>query len=415
MAARTLNKLNDIAIRKASQPALLSDGGKLYLRVTSASQKSWVFLFQWAGKGREMGLGSLRDVSLAQARVLRAAQVELLAKGINPIEAREATRAALAAKAAAPATLTLEKAAPMVLAVSGINTVKGRTNFLRSVQVHSGAMAKMALAAITTEDVLAALEPLWTTQPETADRMRKRVETVLDWAFAKGLIAAPWSNPARWGVLRFLTAKRAVTVEHRASMSYRAAGGFMATLRGLERRPVIWALEFVNLTLARNSEGRLADWSELNRDAAAWVCPAARMKMRKAHRVPLSSAAVALLDEIAGGDVWPAAGWVFPSQWKPGRAVSETSLLRVLNDIDPVATVHGIRATFKDWSLDVGGVSERIGEECLAHVVGSKTRNAYRRDDGLEARRPVMQAWADFLAVTWVDNVVPLSSGRAAA
>lgn len=414
MATRTLQKLNDLAIKARTAPGLLSDGGKLYLRVSSATQKSWVFIYQWDGRAKEMGLGSLADVSLAEARKRRQAQVDLLAAGINPIEERDRLRAAkLATLNAAPA-ITLRVAAPLVLAVSGINTDKGQANFLRSCLVHSGAMADMALQDITTDHVVTALEVYWTSQPETADRLRKRVEACWDWASAKKHVTG--ENPARLGVLKFLLERRKVRVAHRASISFKDAAKALTALRAVEGRMAALAAEWIILTAVRCSEGRLARRSEIDRAAKVWVIPAERMKMREEHRVPLSTQAMALLEKLDGLPVISDPDLLFESAMKPGVAVSDGAIRRYVGEATgDEAVTHGWRATFKDWSLDIGGVNDRVGEECLAHVIGNKTRNSYRHEDNLEGRRPVMQAWADFLAKPWVENVTPITATAARA
>lgn len=433
MAARTLNNLTDTKIRKLAKPGLYGDGGKLYLRVSSASQKSWVFLYRWNGKTVEMGLGSLQDVGLAEARDRRRLQAGILAGGRNPIEERDRARELAKAEAAKGEPLTL-KAAGAIFLDQGLGPAspRGRINFTRSVEKHAGKMTNMRLDAITTEHVLEALQPYWTAQPETADRLRKRVEAVLDWGFAKGEIAAPWSNPAAWGRLKYLLAKRDHETKPREAVTFEEAAKVVAAVRAMQDRyfggsNCTAATELTILTVLRNSECRLADWSELDRAEANWTVPGERMKMGKDHTVPLSTAAVAVLDRMVGGEQWPASGLVFPSQWKPGQAVSETSTLRVLREavvlsrgggLTGVAlrdaakaetvTLHGWRSTFKDWSIDLARFSDEIGEECLAHLVGNRTRRAYRRGDNLEGRREVMEAWATFLATEWASNVKPL-------
>lgn len=417
MASLALNKLTDTKIRKLTEAGLYGDGGKLYLRVNSAAQKSWVFLYRDpAGKTREMGLGSLQDVSLAEARRRRQLQVDLLAAGLDPIQEREKARDAARAEAAKGAPLTLKAAGAQFLSLGhGPQSERGRINFTRSIEKHAGKMSDMLVGDIRTEHVLDALAPYWNVKVETADRLRKRVEAVLDWAKGAQHISDPWANPAAWSRLKFLLAKREHEVKHREAVPTDKAAAAMATLRDLRHRyyggsNCTYAVEFVILTAVRNTEGRAAQWDELDREARVWTVPAARMKMKKEHRVPLSDAAVALLDNVAGGEAWPTDGYVFPSQWKVGQPVSVTSLLRVAREAagDEAATLHGWRSTFKDWSEEIGGFSDQIGEECLAHLVGSRTRRAYRRADNLENRRPVMEAWASFLATQWAANVRPL-------
>lgn len=426
MASRALNKLTELTIRKASKPGLYSDGGKLYLRVGSASQKSWVFLFQWGGKAKEMGLGSLRDVTLAEARRRRQTQVEILARGDNPIEVRERERAAQRAAAFASAPKTFSDCAADVIKVKGPRSELNRRKWLKSVQVDVGALAHMAPADVQTAHVVAALKPHWHRVPATADYMRQRIELVLDYAHVMGLIPTPWTNPARWdGHLEFVMERRADrVVKSRPALPYKKAGAFMAKLRASGERSDFsrWAAEWAILTATRSQEARGARWDEIDVQSKVWTIPADRMKMkaRGDFRVPLSDQAIALLDRIAPPEGMQPSPYLFPSGRYDPRVkeptVSRASLWRVVDGIagDEDASPHGFRSTFKDWSREVAKLDDILSEECLAHVVGSKVRRAYARSDNLENRRSVMQAWADFLAVEWSENVISLRDRNAA-
>lgn len=419
MARGGIEKLTSIEVKNAKS-GLLSDGGRLYLRVTSPTQKSWVYIFPWAGKSKEMGLGSLQDVGLADARKLRAAQTTLLMAGINPIAERDRLRAEARVLAAPKAAgMTLKDASNIVLELAGPKARTGRVAWVRMTQAHVGALAAKAVCDITTDDVVAALEPFWLCKPETADRMRMRLEKILGWAKVKGHIPDPWTNPARWeSHLEFLLPQRKrVTVNH-PSLPYKKAGAFMADLRAEEASMGALAAEWIILTAVRNSEGRLAQWPEIDRARRIWTVPAERMKMKKEHRVPLSDAAMAFLDRL--GQFGAAQSeFLFPSPSKPGSAISvATPIKAVLKHVETgEADVHGFRGTFKGWSLRVSGFAdaERLGEECLAHVVGNKVRNAYLHDDGVEERRAMMQAWGEFLGAAWVENVEPLNVSVPAA
>lgn len=412
---------SELAVRKLAKPGLHADGGKLYLRVGSASQKSWVFLFQWGGKTREMGLGSLQDVGLRKARELRDQWVAVLADGHNPIEVREAERAEQRRNAKADKPLSVREAAKLVVLIKGPKTEDNRRKWVRSIE-NLGALADMPPVEVQTAHVVAALLPHWHRVPVTADLMRQRLQLILDWAHVSGAIPAPWSNPARWGGhLEFLMEQRERTVTHRAALDYRKVHDFIMRLRGSNAlTPAVKnATEWALLTATRSHEARAARWEEIDLEARVWTVPAARMKLKKRgdFRVPLSDQAMAFLKRIAADA--GAEPHLFPTrEYRSVKGYPSVVSLRnaVVKFADEHATPHGFRSTFKDWSLDIGGFTDEIGEECLAHKVGNNVRNAYRRDDNLENRRRVMQAWADFLDAEWVDaaNVVPLTGRKAA-
>jgi integrase len=420
-----LANLTDVAIRKTNKPGLYADGGKLYLRVGSATQKSWVLLFQWAGKAREMGLGSLQDVGLAEARKRRLQYVQALERGENPFDLRERERAEQAAKEAAGKALTFKQCAAEVIKVRGPKAPAAQKAWLKYMQVGVGALAEMEPARITTPDVLKALAPYWHSRPAAADTVRCSMETVLDWAHVKGLIPDPWSNPARLkGNLEWLLERRDHAPGHNAALPYKKAGAWMTGLRA-----DTWgsasgrlAVEFCILTATRQGAARGARLSEIDREAKVWTVPKERNKVRKMstgkeHRVPLSDAAMAVVDKAWVNAELLGSPYLFPTRGGRGAHVSPTTMLnkvKKLSDGFGEVTIHGFRTTFKDWSREVGKVDDIHSEECLAHAVGSKVRRAYARADNLENRRPIMEAWAEFLAVEWVENVVELGSQKAA-
>lgn len=417
-----INNLTDVAVRKLAKPGLYADGGKLYLSVRSASQKSWVFVYQWGGKRKEMGLGSLQDVGLSQARELRKLWAGVLADGHNPIDVRAGERAAQGSEAAAAKVPTFAECAKAVIRVKGPTSEAEKRKWLQMMAERTGSLAKMLPADIGVADVLAALGPYWHDKPRAADRMRHGIERVLDWAQVQGFIPDPWSNPARLkGNLEWRLEQREDTRGHHASIPYKLAGKFMAKLRaGEDANEYLTrqAAEFCILTATRRSEAAGARLTEFDLEDAVWVIPAERMKMRRPHRIPLSPAALAIVERCMAKSEEIGSPFLFPSfAARDGHITPLALSMAVRSCAAGVApgTIHGFRATFKDWSLDVGGFSDALGEECLAHIVGSAVRNAYRRDDSLEGRRAVMNAWADFVAVEWADNVTSLGAARRAA
>jgi integrase len=388
-----------------------------------------VFLFRWGGKTKEMGLGSLNDITLSEARRRRQTQVEVLARGDNPIEVRERERAAAKAAETAIAPRTFADCAAEVIKVKGPKSELNKRKWLKSMQVEVGALARMYPRDIETAHVQAALKPHWHRVPATADYMRQRIELVLDYAHVVGLIPRPWSNPARWdGHLEFVMERRDDRiVKSRPALPFKEAAAFMLRLRGSDGRSDIsrWAAEWAILTATRSQEVRGARWEEIDREAKVWTVPGERMKMKRRlpdgglqpFRVPLSDQALALLDRIAPPEGVCSSPYLFPGGRRDQRVkeptVSRASLWRVVEGIagdDTDASPHGFRSTFKDWSREVARVDDILSEECLAHVIGGKVRRAYARSDNLENRRPIMQAWADFLDREWKEEAGPTAS-----
>jgi integrase len=413
MPPRTQNKLTDLQVRKAKAAGWYGDGGGLYLRIDSAGAKRWIFVFQWQAKRAEMGLGSVAEVGLGEARDARDEAKKVLRSGKNPIEERRLERERTLA-AAEVKVLTFAEWATEIAPAIAPRSKKVRKTWLSQMTKHVGRLAAKPPAQVTTDDVLASLKPYWVSRPETADKLRRRIESVLDAAKAKGHIPDPtWQNPARWrGHLDKLLERRARKVKHFAALPYKDAPAFMVRLRQMERMAAA-ALEFTILTVVRNQEGRAARRGELDREGMVWIIPAERMKgvleAKREHRVPLNDAMLAVLDRV-WPDGWPEdpAALMFPSSMKlkrpkdapNGWIMSENTLQKVVNDLGlkGVATVHGFRSTFKDWATDCTTFANEVSEEALAHLVGDDTERAYRRTDRLAKRRKLMEAWAGYLA-----------------
>ena len=400
--AKLINRLSARSVGTICVPGLHADGGGLYLNVTNNGGRHWVFIFRWLGKRREMGLGSYRDVPLALARKLATSARENLAQGIDPKALRDSERAA--AKGRAEAAVTFGTFADTYISdvEGGWRNPKHRQQWRNSLRDHAGALTNKPVADIDTDDVLGVLKPIWQTVPETASRVRGRIEKILSAAKAKGLRPRDAANPAQWrGHLEVLLPKRLrLTRGHHAAMPYAELPVFM---RKLSDRPAVAAraLEFLIFNASRTGEVLGARWREI--DGNLWTIPAERMKAGIPHTVTLSPAAVSILEEIGPGD--PQA-YVFPGQ-KPQMPLSGMSmemLLRRMN-LDQF-TVHGFRSSFKDWALNCTEFPDELSEEALAHVIGSKVRRAYRRGEALERRRKLMDAWANFLAAAPVLTIV---------
>jgi integrase len=393
--------LTSLKMARAKTPGMYPDGGGLYLqvgeRVTEHSGRSWIYRYMLRGRAREMGLGPYPLYSLAEARAKAMDARKLRHEGIDPIEARKATQ--LQAQLDAAKAMTFQQCADAYFQAhrEGWRSSKHVAQWKASIANHSKAIGSLPVQTIDTPLVLKVLEPIWTTRPETASRLRGRIEAVLDWAKVRGFRAG--ENPARWrGHLDHLLPARSKVrkVEHYAALPYAALPGFLVALREQEGI-VARALEFLVLTAARTGEVLGARWSEIDLLEKVWTVPADRMKAGRKHRVPLSARALALLEEMQScrpGDD----GFVFPGSGT-GRPLPHSALLRLLQQMrrDDL-TAHGFRATFKTWASDRTPFQNEIVEAALAHVVGGKVEQAYDRGDRFEKRRRLMDAWETFCA-----------------
>lgn len=400
--ARTIEKLSPAKVKAAKRPGLYGDGAGLALHVGPTGSKSWVLRYMIDGKAREMGLGPLHVVGLADARKLAAkARWLIRVDGVDPLEARHAERVARRQDAARG--VTFQACAAKYIAANRVGWKNAKHALQWGVSLATYAypvIGEMSVTAIDTGDVMRVLEPIWTAKPETASRVRGRVETVLDYAKAHGWRAG--ENPARWrGHLQnVLPARTKVArVEHHAALPWQDVGAFLVALRSQDDITAR-ALEFAILTAARTGEVLGACWGEVDLQAAVWTVPAARMKGGREHRVPLSDAAAGVLRDMARLRTDDSlATFVFPGpeHGKPLSSMSLFWLLRRMKRGD--VTVHGFRSSFKDWAAETGQPSD-VSEAALAHALGSKVQAAYQRGDLLERRRRLMDAWSAFCGRT---------------
>jgi integrase len=403
--ARSVNKLNARQIAALKQDGRYSDGGGLYLVVGPGASRRWTFLFRWRGKLKEMGLGSLASVPLADARQKASETRRLLNEGRNPIEHRKAEAAARQAVVTSFGTFADE----LVTGLShGFRNEKHKAQWAMTLTRYAAPLRPKTPNEITTDDVLAVLQPLWVKRPETASRLRGRIERVLDAAKAKGLRSG--ENPARWrGHLDALLSKRQkLTRGHHAAMPYGELPAFIARLRASESVSAL-ALEFTILTAARSGEVLGARWDEIDLGAKLWIVPASRMKAGREHRVPLAPRTLDILrsaEEMRTGD------YVFPGQ-RRGKPLSVMALAMVLRRAGLAdVTVHGFRSAIRDWAGNETSFTRELAEAALAHAVGDMTERAYRRGDALEKRRQLMSAWASFIEPKGASNVVSIEKAR---
>jgi len=384
---RAIHRLSARAAETISKLGRHAEGGGLYLSISSGGRRRWVFLYTWRGKIREAGLGAAGrgGVSLKDAREKAAQGRRWVKEGVDPIvrwnpsESKEVP--------------TFAKAADDFLEARGAawRNPKHKAQWAMTLTRYCDPIRNMPVIDIDTEAVLSVLKPLWTRTPETASRLRGRIEAVLDAARARGFIGRNEANPARWrGHLDKLLPKRAkLTRGHHAAMPYPEVSMFVAELR---QRPATAAraLEFCILTASRSGEALAARWEEMNLEQKIWTIPPARTKAAREHRVPLPERAVAILREVGAlrsGD------YVFPGQ-RPGRPLSSMAFEMLLRRSNSPYTAHGFRSSFRDWAGNETHFPRELAEHALAHVIGDKAEQAYRRSDALARRRELMEAWA---------------------
>jgi integrase len=372
------------------------DGRGLYLRIGPAGNKSWIYRFALGGKTRDMGLGPYPDVPLAEARERAATQRKLRLDGQDPIAARQAGQQL--EKLGAAKAMTFKACAEAYIAShrAGWKNPKHAAQWPATLAAYVYPIfGSLPVETVDLGLVMKAIEPIWSEKPETASRVRGRIESVLDWATARGHRKV--ENPARWkGHLDNLLPARSKVrrVEHHAALPYPEIADFMAKLRqrGGTAAP---ALEFAILTAARTGETIGAGWDEIDLEAKVWTVPAARMKAGREHRVPLSGAALKILERMAAtrhGD------FVFPGG-RAGRPLSNMAFLTTLRRMGHRGlTAHGFRSTFSDWCAEQTNFPSEVREMALAHAVGDKVEAAYRRGDLFQKRRALAEAWAQFCA-----------------
>jgi integrase len=417
-----INRLSDREVRTKGV-GLHADGGGLYLQVTTAKVKtpnepprllrSWIFRFWDGQRYRKMGLGSLATVSLAQARERAAEARRLREGGSDPIKTKRIQRAALAVAGAKAMTFDQCRDAYIAAHRPTWRNPKHVTQWENTLRTYATPVfGSLPVQAVDIGLVTKVIEPLWTTKPETASRLRGRIEAILDWATVRG--HRQGENPARWRghldkvlpkVAKARKAKRERTGrdEHHAALPYAELATFMAQLRERDATAAR-ALELLILTATRTSEIVGATWDEINLDAKTWTIPENRIKGEREHRVPLSDAAIAIVKQMRERRE---NDYLFPGSDR--NRLSDMALLMLLRRMQRHdLTTHGFRATFKTWATEQTGFQREIIEKALAHRVGGKLEDAYQRGELLDKRRRLMNAWARFCSKPVSANVVTL-------
>jgi integrase len=404
--SRTRNKLTVRTAATLSMPGKHSDGGGLYLRIDGEAgsiRRRWMMRFVWRNRTREMGLGGYPLVSLADARKARDVAEQLVRAGQDPIAVRVEAERANRAKP------TFGEIADALIEAKGPEwrNEKHRAQWRMTLKVYAAPLRSRPVEEIDTAAVLSVLQPIWKTKPETASRLRGRLETVIDAARAKGHVPANNANPARWrGHLDKLLPKRSTLSRgHHAALPYIEMPAFIADLRARAATAAL-ALEFCILTASRSGEDYGARWNEVDLANKLWTVPAARMKAGREHRIPLSGRALSILRHLheARTDEF-----VFPGQ-KANNPLSNMAMEMMLRRMKMRVTVHGFRSAFRDWAGNETIFARELAEAALAHMIGDKSEQAYRRGDALEKRRALMDAWSQFCEPRVEGN--PVASDR---
>lgn len=404
---RGIHRLTARGAGTLTKPGRHADGGNLYLQIAPSGTRQWTFFYQFNGRQREMGLGSAEpgNVTLADAREKAVEARRQLSQGIDPIEARKGVLASAR--------------------IAGVKFGKFADDYVKSHQsewsntkhaaqwnmtmgdAYCSSIRNKSVAAIQTEDILAVLEPVWQKVPETARRVRMRLEKILDAARVRGYRSG--ENPARWkGHLDHLLPKHGKgSRKHHAAMVWADVPNFLRELEAREGTAAL-AFRFLILTACRTSEVLNARWEEIDLKNSIWTIPAERMKSRRQHRVPLSTDALTILEASAGKHD----NFVFPAPSDLGP-LSNMALLMLLRRMDQTgATAHGMRSSFRDWAAECTAFPSEVCEMALAHVVENATEAAYRRGELLDKRRKLMEAWSAFCESHPGSNIVQFAPGQ---
>ena len=397
---RLHNALSERTVRAAKAPGRYFDGQGLFLIVEPSGAKRWAQRLAVGGRRQELGLGGYPVVSLKMARDAAIRNRREARNGENPKTTRRQARGVPTFAEAERKVFDLRR--------GGWKGERHAKDWTESMRLHVlPRLGAISVAAVSTEDVIAVLSPIWHSKPTTAKRVRQRIAAVLTWAVAQGLRPDNPADSARAVLARQPNGKTA-----QRSLPYAEVAGAVATVRASHATPALkLAFEFMVLTAARSGEVREATWNEIDLEAATWTVPASRMKAEREHRVPLSGRAVEILTEARAlrskhGDL------VFPS--RGGRPIGNTGFVQALRRLGIDATAHGFRASFRTWAQERTNIPREVCEAALAHTLKDKAEAAYARSDLFERRRELMERWARYLNPEPAD-VVSLDAHREAA
>ena len=397
-----MTKLKDVTIKALSEAGRYSDGNNLYLQITKTGSKSWLFMYKWQGKQREMGLGPYPAISLAKAREAANHNKALL---LSPTHPQDPMTARDIEKALAKSKPTFGVFALGLISdlESEWRNEKHRSQWKNTLSTYAKPIWQKTIDEIDTTEVLKCLKPIWQTKPETASRVRGRIEKVLNAAKAKGLRSG--ENPASWrGHLdHLLPSRQKLSRGHHPALPYNEVREFIGLLRSREALSAL-ALEALILCGSRSGELLGVDWQEIDLEHAVWTVPAVRMKTKKDHRVPLTKRVLEILESVKplSDTTNGPKGYVFKGR-DIGKPLSSGAFDRLYKRMEKAGlksdhfTTHGFRSAFRDWAYEVSSFPREVAEAALSHALGDATERAYRRGDALEKRRLMMEAWANYV------------------
>jgi integrase len=397
MAERFITLRNLNALIRARKPGRTRVAPNLFCRIAVGGTAAWVMRYRLDGRSRQMGFGSCTLITLNEAREMAHEARRLLAKGIDPLAERKAKKAQRKLDAAKAVTFQACAEAYIGAQRAGWRSAKHAGQWFATLGSYAyPVFGALPVQAVDTALVMKVLEPIWTTKPETASRLRGRIESVLDWAKVRGYREGP--NPAIWrGHLSQLLPKlsKVHKVKHFAALAYKEVPDFMRELRGIEGFAAR-ALEFTVLVAARTGEVRGARWCEINLADGVWTIPGSRMKSGREHRVPLSLRAIELLQALPRVE---RNDHVFAGE-KRGESINDEIMLNLARRIRPHVTVHGFRSSFRTWIAEMTGYPSEVAEMALAHTVGNAVEQVYRRSDLFDKRRRLMSEWSIFCSAS---------------
>lgn len=407
--ANTINRLSAVGIKNLKAAGRYADGQGLYLHIRSNGQGNWLFRYRdrTDGRLRDKGLGLQADVPLTDARDKARACREQLAKGIDPIDHKEAQRQEK--RKAKTKAKTFGQCVDTYLAQHGSawRNEKHKQQWRNSLDTYAVKLLPLPVADIDTDLVMDCLLPIWKTKTETATRVRQRIENILDYAKAAKLREG--ENPALWrGHLKNLLAAPAKLkdLQHHAALPHKQVAAFVGELesrKSLSAKAILLQI----YTATRSNEVVRARWDEIDLDRKVWTIPKERMKANREHRIPLAKEAVKLLKSLPRLN-----DWIFPSL--NGKPLTIAATLKMVKEINPNITTHGFRSTFRDWAAEHTAYAREVAEAALAHTLKDKTEAAYFRSDLFEKRASMLADWARYCHTEQgkASNVTPIKGKR---
>ncbi len=387
-----MERLTALKAKALVKPGRHGDGDGLYLSISHSGSKSWVQRIVVNGRRRDLGLGPYPAVSLAKARLFAQENRSAVAEGRDPVAEKQRERDAI--RNPAPSIPTFSEAAARVIELRRPtwSNPKHAAQWQATLETYAfPVVGCKPVDAVTVADVLDVLTPIWTGKPETASRVRQRMETVMDWVVAQG---HRLDNPAGRSLLKVLPKTQRLKQHHRALPYAQVPGAVMQVRESTAVISTKLAFEFLVLTATRSGEVRKAEWGEVDWETKTWEIPAARMKARRPHRVPLSDRAMEILRHVR--ELSDARGLIFPGL-RSGKLASEMVFTGLLRRLEIAAVPHGFRSSFRDWVIEQTATPWAVAEAALAHNVGNSTEAAYMRSDLFDQRRALMDAWSAFV------------------